>query len=148
MHQTFHISGNAELHWWICIRLSLNCSSTCVKWIPPETDSDGYNLSLTQDDLTSAVLWVGVTDALIWETRRRRGKLVRILREDQKNGRKVGEDWGKLGWWGKKERVRVIVVAKKKNRTPWDWEKKRKKMTDIEGKMQPVHSDVSFLFGS
>lgn len=49
-------------------KLSLNRSGTCVKWISPETDSDGYNLTLTQDDLTAAVLWVGVTDALIWET--------------------------------------------------------------------------------
>lgn len=49
-------------------KLSSNRGSTCVKWISPETDSDGYNLTLTQDDLTATVLWVGVTDALIWET--------------------------------------------------------------------------------
>lgn len=49
-------------------KLSLNRGSTCVKWISQETDSDGYNLTLTQDDLTATVLRVGVTDALIWET--------------------------------------------------------------------------------
>lgn len=85
-----HFWKYLELCQWICIRLSLNRRSTCVKWIPPETDSDGYNLTLTQDDLTATILWVGATDALIWETEREREEAGKnFKRGPHKNGRKV-----------------------------------------------------------